>query len=78
MVYILEAQCYNGHPKVTSDDSLVICRITDLATLLVTLMVVCILGSTAPHHVMGGKMRLVERVMGGYPIALGSVVLSFM
>ena len=56
---------YGGHPEAISDGSLVIGKVTYLVTHVVTLMVVYILGSTVPHCVAGGQMRLVERAMGG-------------
>ena len=78
MIEIIAERYCGCHPKTINDGSLVIGRITYLVTCIDALMVVCILGSTMSHCVTSGKMRLLERAMGGSPISRGSVMLGTM
>lgn len=54
---------------VINDESLVVGHIVDVTTRVVAMLVVNICGLAATHHIMTEKMRLVDHVLEGYPVA---------
>ena len=44
---------------------ILVCDIKILVTRVVAVMVLCILESSGPHKISGGKLQIVERVMEG-------------